>query len=691
MAIKIKETKFSQLLPPDKGYLLLGIDSEDGNKIKIKKSNNTVETIQTSLSGDVIGDSVVIGSLSGLSYGERYLANGYLVWPFGNYVQSAGFYTKAEGDYSYSGGMWTTSAGLSSRAFGTYTYAGGDYSLAGGFGIASYLVKASGNGSFNHSATYSLESDILSDNSAILGGVDNNISGTSVNSVILGGDRGIIKSVRSAIIGGINNIVESGLTNVAVIACNGITAISANTVYVPNLVITELGGSGSQMLVIDNNGYISSQTIPSGATISYYGDNRIITSDGTATGLNGEANLQFDGTTLSVNGNIRLGGSGNRVYSREPATTAATTTTYFSGQDSQYIGSITGGSVYLLAGAGYGITVGSGTGGVGGTTNVVGGQGGSIGSGDGVGGAGGATTVVGGTGGSQAGGSGTGGDGGHLTLRGGNAGTGALGSGTSGNVYIYGGTTGTVGNVYLCSNGSTAYGTLIVGNTSLFNNNMTISGNITLSSGSNRTIVISSAAVSDGYDLTVQAQSTSSSSAKGGNLYLLGGVAANTSSIGGDVYINGGNGSSTTNAGNVILQYASGNAGTVLIGTETEQSGYIFRVNGSSYGTDWVASSDIRLKENIITLDNSLDKVLNLRGVYFNWKSDENKERKVGLIAQEVETIYPELVPKTKDDSEIKGVNYDNVVAILIEALKEEHKIVENLQKEVDDLKNLIK
>ena len=83
------------------------------------------------------------------------------------------------------------------------------------------------------------------------------------------------------------------------------------------------------------------------------------------------------------------------------------------------------------------------------------------------------------------------------------------------------------------------------------------------------------------------------------------------------------------------------------------------------------ATSDIKLKENIKTIENSLDKVLQLRGVEFDWK--ETKDSSIGLIAQEVEEVLPELVHETDD---IKSVSYGNITAVLIEAIKEQNEII---------------
>jgi predicted outer membrane repeat protein len=98
------------------------------------------------------------------------------------------------------------------------------------------------------------------------------------------------------------------------------------------------------------------------------------------------------------------------------------------------------------------------------------------------------------------------------------------------------------------------------------------------------------------------------------------------------------------------------------------------------------AYSDIKLKENIYTIDSALDKVLQLRGVYYNLKRDENKIRKVGVVAQEIQTILPEVVHLHRDKEDKEGtlaVDYGNITAILIEAIKEQ-------QIEIQEMKSLI-
>ncbi len=95
-------------------------------------------------------------------------------------------------------------------------------------------------------------------------------------------------------------------------------------------------------------------------------------------------------------------------------------------------------------------------------------------------------------------------------------------------------------------------------------------------------------------------------------------------------------------------------------------------------------SSDERLKENIHTIENALDKVSALRGVSFDFK--ENKQPQIGVIAQEVEKIIPEVVGENPDG--YKGVQYGNIVGLLIEAIKEQQKQIEELKEKVNEISN---
>jgi hypothetical protein len=100
--------------------------------------------------------------------------------------------------------------------------------------------------------------------------------------------------------------------------------------------------------------------------------------------------------------------------------------------------------------------------------------------------------------------------------------------------------------------------------------------------------------------------------------------------------------------------------------------------------------SDIRLKDEIRPIQTALDKVLSLRGVTYTWKGKRNDgKRHMGVIAQEVEEVMPELV-HTKDlggGERMKTVDYQGMVPALIEAIKQQQAQIQYLKQELDALK----
>jgi hypothetical protein len=98
--------------------------------------------------------------------------------------------------------------------------------------------------------------------------------------------------------------------------------------------------------------------------------------------------------------------------------------------------------------------------------------------------------------------------------------------------------------------------------------------------------------------------------------------------------------------------------------------------------TDYNSSSDKRLKSNIKTVEGALDKVNSLRGVTFKWK--EGGSDSIGLIAQEVQKVIPEVV--TKDDNGYLGIRYTNLIGVLVEAIKEQQDQINTLKKQIEKL-----
>jgi hypothetical protein len=133
----------------------------------------------------------------------------------------------------------------------------------------------------------------------------------------------------------------------------------------------------------------------------------------------------------------------------------------------------------------------------------------------------------------------------------------------------------------------------------------------------------------------------------------------------------------TAGASNSIY---SSNTGNVGIGTSTPSEK--LEVAGNVKAVSFVYSSDRNLKKNIETIQDPLAKIMQLRGVTFNWKS--NDQPSVGLIAQEVKQVFPQLVVGQEGSM---GVQYGNLVAPLIEAVKAQQVEIQGLQTQINSLK----
>jgi len=121
------------------------------------------------------------------------------------------------------------------------------------------------------------------------------------------------------------------------------------------------------------------------------------------------------------------------------------------------------------------------------------------------------------------------------------------------------------------------------------------------------------------------------------------------------------------------------------------------------HSTGSFSSSDKNLKNKITPLSGALKKVLQLNGVSFEWKSDSeistqkgNSEKsikhfnfpkgtQIGVIAQDVEQVLPEIV--LTDSEGLKSVDYVKIVPVLIEAIKEQQKMIDKLTEEIEILK----
>lgn len=125
--------------------------------------------------------------------------------------------------------------------------------------------------------------------------------------------------------------------------------------------------------------------------------------------------------------------------------------------------------------------------------------------------------------------------------------------------------------------------------------------------------------------------------------------------------------------GNGTDEYSRSDAMTVLFDGTTTIAG------------DLNLYSDARLKSNIISLGNTLNRVLLLDGKNYTLKTDESKQ-KIGLIAQDVQEVFPELVTESQDEQGTLSVNYQGLIPVLINAIKEQQKEIEDLKSQVRGL-----
>jgi hypothetical protein len=99
---------------------------------------------------------------------------------------------------------------------------------------------------------------------------------------------------------------------------------------------------------------------------------------------------------------------------------------------------------------------------------------------------------------------------------------------------------------------------------------------------------------------------------------------------------------------------------------------------------DGHSKSSRRWKENIRPIEGALEKVLKLRGVYFRWK--ETGKEDIGMIAEEVGEVVPEVVTYEENGVDAKALDYARLVSLLVEAVKEQQKEIEKLKALLDEL-----
>ena len=117
-------------------------------------------------------------------------------------------------------------------------------------------------------------------------------------------------------------------------------------------------------------------------------------------------------------------------------------------------------------------------------------------------------------------------------------------------------------------------------------------------------------------------------------------------------------------------------------------------INGVSKALAYFATSDQKFKKDITKIDNALDIIKKLEGKTYFWRVNEFREKgfntvkQYGFIAQELEKVVPEAV--AIDEKGDRSVNYDMIIPILVQGTKEQLVVIDNLQKQISELKSLV-
>ncbi len=175
-----------------------------------------------------------------------------------------------------------------------------------------------------------------------------------------------------------------------------------------------------------------------------------------------------------------------------------------------------------------------------------------------------------------------------------------------------------------------------------------------------------------------------------------------------NTYLGARSGSDGKGSGNVFIGFRAGqsvdddnllfiensNSETPLIYGDFTDGQEEVIINGNfSYTGQKGALSDFRYKENIEPLGDVMNSIGRIRGVYFTWKEDEypdmifSEGRQIGIIAQDIEKIYPELVRVTSKG--YRTVDYEKLSVILLEGIKQQQKEIEDMKNEIEELRNM--
>jgi hypothetical protein len=144
-----------------------------------------------------------------------------------------------------------------------------------------------------------------------------------------------------------------------------------------------------------------------------------------------------------------------------------------------------------------------------------------------------------------------------------------------------------------------------------------------------------------------------------------------------------------TSAGNITIDAQGSDTDIIIKGTDGGVDTTYLTIDGSAAGAatfnnDVTAFSDKRLKTDISNIENGLDKVMLMQGVYYKRNDIENARGQIGVLAQDMEAILPEVVLTATDAMQTKSVDYGKLTAVLIEAVKELNMQLQELKQQIN-------
>ena len=138
----------------------------------------------------------------------------------------------------------------------------------------------------------------------------------------------------------------------------------------------------------------------------------------------------------------------------------------------------------------------------------------------------------------------------------------------------------------------------------------------------------------------------------------------------------------------IILTIFNAQGTGVMKNCNESLNAFVVKFNGdATLAGNLSVNSDAKLKSNIISLGSTLAKVLMLDGKSYSMKNDPQNLVKIGLVAQNIEQVFPELVSESNG---IKSVNYQGLIPVLINAVKEQDEIIKKQDERLAKLEQVI-